>query len=103
MSGHDVVPGRLLSVNTGRERPIAAKDGTTGIDKRPVSGPVAVRAPGPKGTGGSGFSIPLIDYRAGDPVWLSGGRFGPEGGLLSTGAITGALLIMVRWARQDPS
>jgi uncharacterized protein len=49
------------------------------------------------------FSIPLIDYRAGDPVWLSGGRFGPEGGLLATGAITGALLIMVRWARQDPS
>jgi membrane protease YdiL (CAAX protease family) len=47
------------------------------------------------------FSIPLIDYRAGDPIWLSGGRFGPEGGLLATGAITGALLIMLRWARQD--
>ena len=31
------------------------------------------------------FSIPLIDYRAGDPVWLSGGHFGPEGGLLATG------------------
>jgi membrane protease YdiL (CAAX protease family) len=49
------------------------------------------------------FSIPLIDYRAGDPVWLSGGRFGPEGGLLATGAITGALLIMLRWTRQDPT
>lgn len=49
------------------------------------------------------FSIPLIDYRAGDPVWLSGGHFGPEGGLLATGAITGALLIMARWARRDPS
>jgi hypothetical protein len=49
------------------------------------------------------FSIPLIDYRAGDPVWLSGGGFGPEGGLLATGAITGALLIMMRWARQDHS
>jgi len=49
------------------------------------------------------FSIPLIDYRAGDPTWLSGGRFGPEGGLLATGAITGALLIMLRWARQDLS
>ena len=49
------------------------------------------------------FSIPLIDYRAGDPVWLSGGHFGPEGGLLATGAITGALLIMARWARRVPS
>ena len=49
------------------------------------------------------FSIPLIDYRAGDPVWLSGGRFGPEGGLLATGAITGALLIMARWTRQETS
>ncbi|HKG32804.1 MAG TPA: CPBP family intramembrane glutamic endopeptidase [Gemmatimonadales bacterium] len=48
------------------------------------------------------FSIPLIDYRAGDPVWLSGGHFGPEGGLLATGAITGALLIMARWARRNP-
>jgi membrane protease YdiL (CAAX protease family) len=49
------------------------------------------------------FSIPFIDYRAGDPVWLSGGRFGPEGGLLATGAITGALLIMLRWTRRDPT
>jgi len=56
VSGDDVVTGRVLSVNTGRERPIAAKAGTTGIDKRPVSGPVAVRAPGPKGTGGSGLA-----------------------------------------------
>jgi membrane protease YdiL (CAAX protease family) len=49
------------------------------------------------------FSIPLIDYRAGEPVWLSGGRFGPEGGLLATAAITAALLIMARWARKEPS
>jgi len=56
VSGDDVVTGRVLSVNTGRERPIAAKAGTTGIDKRPVSGAVAVRAPGPKGTGGSGLA-----------------------------------------------
>ena len=27
------------------------------------------------------FSIPLIEYSGGDPIWLSGGRFGPEGGL----------------------
>jgi membrane protease YdiL (CAAX protease family) len=47
------------------------------------------------------FSIPLIDYRAGDPVWLSGGHFGPEGGLLATGAITAALLIIARWTRSE--
>ncbi len=47
--------GTVVSVNVGRERPIAAKGGTTGIDKRPVQGPVAVRAPGAKGAGGSGL------------------------------------------------
>ena len=48
--------GGLVSVNVGRERPIAAKGGTSGIDKRPVRGPVAVRAPGAKGVGGSGLA-----------------------------------------------
>ena len=47
--------GRLVSVNVGSQRPIDAKSGTSGIDKRPVRGPVAVEAPGPKGTGGSGL------------------------------------------------
>ena len=46
----------ILSVNVGQRRPIAAKSGTSGIDKRPVAGPVAVRAPGPKGEGGSGLA-----------------------------------------------
>jgi membrane protease YdiL (CAAX protease family) len=49
------------------------------------------------------FSIPFIDYRAGDPIWLSGGRFGPEGGILATGAITAALLVTVRWVRRNPT
>lgn len=49
------------------------------------------------------FSIPFIDYRAGEPVWLSGGHFGPEGGLLATAAITVALLVAVRWTRKDPT
>jgi membrane protease YdiL (CAAX protease family) len=49
------------------------------------------------------FSIPWIDYQAGNPVWLSGGRFGPEGGLLATAAITAALLATVRWAGKDPA
>jgi uncharacterized protein len=49
------------------------------------------------------FKIPWIDYRAGDPIWLSGGRFGPEGGLLGTAAITAALLITARWAQKEPT
>lgn len=47
------------------------------------------------------FTIPFLDYHAGDPVWLSGGRFGPEGGLLATFAITAALLVASRWTRKD--
>ncbi len=47
------------------------------------------------------FQIPFIDYHAGQPAWLSGGRFGPEGGLLATGAITLALLVAARWSRSE--
>ncbi|OLF05830.1 MOSC domain-containing protein [Actinophytocola xinjiangensis] len=47
----------LASVNVGVPRTNPAKPaGTTGIDKRPVSGPVAVTAPGPKGTGAVGLA-----------------------------------------------
>lgn len=45
------------SLNVGAVRAVAAKSGVTGIDKRPVSGPVWVRRPDP---GGSGL--------AGDPI-----------------------------------
>lgn len=49
--------GLLLSLNIGRSRPNPWKtSGITGIDKRPVSGPVAVTAPGPKGTGAVGLA-----------------------------------------------
>jgi MOSC domain-containing protein YiiM len=48
---------RLLSVNIGRPRPNPWKDITvTGIDKRPVDGPVRVTEPGPKGTGAVGLA-----------------------------------------------
>ncbi|SED42129.1 MOSC domain-containing protein YiiM [Streptomyces misionensis] len=46
-------------MNVGRPRPVPYTDqaeGVTGIDKRPVTGPVRVSAPGPKGTGGSGLA-----------------------------------------------
>ncbi|MEV1144011.1 MOSC domain-containing protein [Micromonospora sp. NPDC049799] len=44
--------GRILSVNLAvPERSTAKRVGITGINKQPVDGPVAVRAPGPKTTG----------------------------------------------------
>ncbi|HKN54325.1 MAG TPA: MOSC domain-containing protein, partial [Amycolatopsis sp.] len=44
----------LLSVNAGAVIPAEYTDkGVTGIDKQPVGGRVEVRAPGPKGIGGS--------------------------------------------------
>lgn len=47
----------LISVNVGRSRPNPWKNvETTGIDKRPVDGPVMVTAPGPKGTGAVGLA-----------------------------------------------
>ncbi|MFG2960505.1 MOSC domain-containing protein [Streptomyces sp. NPDC048291] len=49
----------LLSVNLGRPTPSPhtdQADGVTGIDKRPVAGPVRVAAPGPKGAAGSGLA-----------------------------------------------
>jgi uncharacterized protein len=44
------------------------------------------------------FRIPFLDYEAGDPAWLTGGQFGPEGGLSSTLALTIAVLVARRWA-----
>ncbi|MGX1855571.1 MOSC domain-containing protein [Streptomyces sp. NBC_01456] len=57
---------KLLTVNVGRPAPSGHTDavGGTGIDKRPVDGPVAVTAPGPKGTGGSGLAgDAVVDLR----------------------------------------
>ncbi|MEU5587239.1 MOSC domain-containing protein [Streptomyces chrestomyceticus] len=49
---------KLLSVNVGRPGPMEypGATGSTGIGKRPVDGPVAVSAPGPKGVAGSGLA-----------------------------------------------
>lgn len=61
----------LLSVNIGVPRSSSGtRIGVTGIDKRPVDGPVLVRAPGPKGSGlGSGL--------VGDRI-LDGGHHGGD-------------------------
>ena len=48
---------RLLSVNIGKPCPNPWKPvALTGIDKHPVSHPVMVTAPGPKGTGDVGLA-----------------------------------------------
>jgi MOSC domain-containing protein YiiM len=62
---------RLLTVNVGRPRPSPWKGlSATGIDKRPVDGPVAVIVPGPKGTGMVGL--------AGDRVYDVKHHGGPD-------------------------
>ncbi len=50
---------------------------------------------------GMPFTIPLLDYHAGDPTWISGGRFGPEGGVLATIALVAALFMARRWASKE--
>jgi MOSC domain-containing protein YiiM len=50
---------KLLSLNLGRPKAVDYTDqaeGVTGIDKRPVDGPVRVAAPGPEGIGASGLA-----------------------------------------------
>ncbi len=48
---------KVLSVNVGKPRPNPWKGLTaTGIDKRPVEGPVQASAPGPKGDGSVGLA-----------------------------------------------
>ncbi|KJK40877.1 sulfurase [Streptomyces variegatus] len=63
---------KLLSVNLGRAEAVPYTDnpeGVTGIDKRPVVGPVRVSAPGPKGVGGSGLAgdaVCKLEHHGGD-------------------------------------
>ncbi len=50
---------------------------------------------------GMPFRIPLLDYHTADPSWVSGGQFGPEGGVLATLALSAALVIAWRWTRRE--
>lgn len=49
------------------------------------------------------FEIPVLDYNAGSPAWLTGGQFGPEGGLAATIALTVAIVAASRWATREVS
>jgi len=47
------------------------------------------------------FRIPLIDYDPGAPAWLSGGAFGPEGGVLATAVLLVGCYFLGRRAGKD--
>lgn len=47
------------------------------------------------------FRIPLLDYHPAAPAWLSGGAFGPEGGLAATLALTLASVVLARHLRKE--
>jgi membrane protease YdiL (CAAX protease family) len=49
------------------------------------------------------FRIPLIDYLPGGPSWLTGGPFGPEGGLVATVALIVATAVAWRGGRKEPA
>lgn len=53
----------------------------------------------------SGLPLPVpgIDYTPGGPTWLTGGAFGPEGGLLATLALTLAVLWVAARLRKESS
>jgi len=43
------------------------------------------------------LAIPLLEYHPGGPAWVSGGAFGPEGGILASVATVGAIILVSRW------
>jgi len=43
------------------------------------------------------FDVPWLDFRPGRPDWLTGGGFGPEGGLVATVALVAAVALVLRW------
>lgn len=47
------------------------------------------------------FSIPLINYQPGGPSWLTGGNFGPEGGILASAALVMMTAAVWNWTRKE--
>jgi len=47
------------------------------------------------------FDVPWLDYRPGTPSWLSGGPFGPEGGLIATTLLILATLVAARFTERS--
>jgi hypothetical protein len=47
------------------------------------------------------FPMPWLDYASGGPQWLTGGTFGPEGGLLATLGLAAGTVAAVRRTRPE--
>jgi membrane protease YdiL (CAAX protease family) len=45
---------------------------------------------------GTSLNIPLLDYLPGRTTWLTGGAFGPEGGILATAVLGAATIVAAR-------
>lgn len=52
---------------------------------------------------GYDLNIPLIDYFPGGPRWLTGGWFGPEGGLTGTLGLVAGTVLLLWYARRAPA
>jgi membrane protease YdiL (CAAX protease family) len=42
------------------------------------------------------LGLPALEFASGEPSWLTGGGFGPEGGILSSLVMAGALMWLIR-------
>jgi membrane protease YdiL (CAAX protease family) len=49
------------------------------------------------------FRIPLINFDPGTVTWLTGGSFGPEGGVAATVVLCAGCLALARYVRKDDS
>jgi CAAX protease family protein len=47
------------------------------------------------------FSTPWLDYHPGQPAWVSGGSFGPEGGIVATVVLLLTVMIAARFTQRD--
>ena len=45
---------------------------------------------------GLAFTLPMLDYSTGGPTWLTGGNFGPEGGIIATVIVGVAAVVLFR-------
>jgi len=51
---------------------------------------------------GLAFTLPMLDYVMGAPQWLTGGAFGPEGGIIATVIVGTAATLLFRYTTRDP-
>jgi hypothetical protein len=49
---------------------------------------------------GLAFTLPMLDYEMGSPQWLTGGTFGPEGGVIATVIVGTTAVVLFRRTRQ---